>query len=79
METEADQLSSEVTKTEMHPNNINWDKILPKQTTDVFHTVRARKEATGVLQEHNYLTPLRQHYFNINLYPTEIILRAPGT
>jgi len=67
VETEADQLSREVTKTEMHPNNINWeDKILPEQTTDVSHTVRARNKATGVLQEHNYLTLLRQHYLNTN-------------
>jgi hypothetical protein len=67
VETEADQLSWEVTMTEMHPNNINWeDKILPRQKTDVSHTVRARNKATGVLQEHNYLTLLRQHYLNIN-------------
>jgi hypothetical protein len=42
VETEADQLSREVTKTETHPSNINWeDTILPEQTTDVSHTVRA--------------------------------------
>jgi len=30
VENEADQLSREVIKTEMHPNNINWEnKILP--------------------------------------------------
>jgi len=67
VETEADELSREVTKTETHPNNINWeDKILPEQTTDVSHTVCARNKATGVCQEHNYLTLLRQHYLNIN-------------
>jgi hypothetical protein len=67
METEADQLSREVTKTETHPNNINWeDKILPEQTIDVSHMVRARNKATGIRQEHNYLTLMRQHYLNIN-------------
>jgi hypothetical protein len=67
VETEADQLSREVTKTETHPNNINCKgKILPKQTKDVSHTVRARNKATAVCQEHNYLTLLRQHYLNIN-------------
>jgi hypothetical protein len=67
VETEADQLSGEVTTRETHHNNINWDgKILPEQTTDASHPVCARNKATGVLQEHNYLALLRQHYLNIN-------------
>lgn len=51
VETEADQLSREVTKTETHPSNINWeDTILPEQTTDVSHTVRASRQQMSLTQ-----------------------------